>query len=90
MAGVNYICDNLIPLCMPNQGTKSKNSVLSSHFLIYSLFPFASPLHHPLFFIPRHLLFSHLPFAHCLCLPHLTFPSSPFTRLSSPSGGFAC
>lgn len=43
MAGVNCISDNLIPLYMPNQGTKSKNSVLSSHFLI--LYTLSFPLH---------------------------------------------
>lgn len=76
MAGENCISDNLIALYMPKSRHKSQFSPhVSFPALSFSFFL---------------LLFSHLPSLHCLSSPRLTCPSSPFTRLSSPSGGFAC
>lgn len=78
MAGENCISDNLIALCMPNQGTKGEITVLTSHFLPYPLLLLSSLLHpspsSP--FLP-----SPLPF---IVFPRLASPAPPLPLLDSP------
>lgn len=67
MAWLNGICDNLVELDMANQVIKSETTILSSHFLICSLFLFASPLPPPASrFLPSPLYSLSLPAS-----PHL-------------------